>query len=198
MLNYSKKALVNTGQGAKRANPRVYTAAASLVQLRRTKRRNHWKLIPDVVSLSSSRLIHFSSHSCLWLCSVCKYVWGVVMREGVFFVLNILVWSFLVVGRQTWKIQHSVVGWAKVGSPGSLWTNWDILQLSLWWCSIYEQALVHCVSKVGVKKGWAVWRQRSDVKVLWVQPYRTPVAGNTQAYRGDFQFHLGFLTSRKT
>ena len=28
MLKYSKKALVNTGQGAKRANPRVYTAAA--------------------------------------------------------------------------------------------------------------------------------------------------------------------------
>ena len=27
MLNYSKKVLVNTGQGAKRANPRVYTAA---------------------------------------------------------------------------------------------------------------------------------------------------------------------------
>ena len=26
MLKYSKKALVNTGQGAKRANPRVYTA----------------------------------------------------------------------------------------------------------------------------------------------------------------------------
>ena len=104
----------------------------------------------------------------------------------------------LVVGRQIWKIQQSVVGWAKVGSPGSLWTNWDLLQLWLWWCSIYEQALVHCVSKVGVKKGWAVWRQRSDVKVLWVQPYRTPVAGNTQAYRGDFQSHLGFLTSRKT
>ena len=36
-------------------------------------------------------------------------------------------------------------------------------------------------------------------KVLWLEPYRAPVAGNTQAYRGDFQFDLGFLTlARKT
>ena len=48
---------------------------------------------------------------------------------------------------------------AKLGFPGRLWTNWDILQNiiqfhKLWWCSIYEQPLV--VSLVGVKKGCSV------------------------------------------
>ena len=89
MLNYSKKALVNTGQGAKRANPRVYTAAASVVQLGRTKRRNHWKLILAVTWLwcyhrGKSVFLHNIAFDC-------KYVGGVVMREVVFFMLNILV-----------------------------------------------------------------------------------------------------------